>query len=415
MNNIMSRFIFIKKNQGVALLLTILLMSLILFLSLYLLTFTLTEDRIAKSQSWGAKTYYLAEAGIQEMVWKLKNDASYKNSFETNPSWNISFTRVNPFGAENGSYTVSILNSALAHGVITSTGTIDLGNGKTSQRIVKTYVYRAMGQSGVSTNCGYADGNIDISASVVNFRDGSAHSNNNFIINGLSTVNVDDDLNVVNQYNKSWLSTVNVGGVIHSADNPPAASPITMPAVDFDSADPSSLKNRATIVYSQNQFDTLMQNNQNLTLAGPITYVDGDVDLKGAQNITVNGLLVIGRDLIIGHSLCRGWRCGSNSITVNHTVGQASGIIAKRKINFEFWTANIDINGAVYANDQLNLLSFPIGFDFDVVGGLIARKLTFTSIWQPININYNNTILTEALGSSNFSPVLTVEHWEEEY
>jgi len=411
----MNQRFFITQNRGVALILTILLMSIILFLSLYLLNFTLTEDRISKSQSLGAKTYYLAEAGIQEMVWKLKNNTAYKQSFETDPGWTANFTRANPFGPDNGSYTVSIANGSLAHGVITSTGTIYINGDKTSQRIIKTYVYRAMGQSGVQNNSGYADGNIDISFSLVNFQGGSAHSNNNFIINGLSTVNIDTDLNAVNQYNPSWFSTVNIGGSIYSANNPPAAASIAMPAVDFDSSSLNSLKNRATAVYSQSQFDTLMQNNQNLTLNEPITYVDGDIDLKGAQNLIVNGLLVSGGDLIVGHSLCRDLRCGSNSITVNHTAGQAAGILAKRKIKFELWTGAIAINGAIYADDQLSLLSFPLGFSFDVTGGLIARKLTITSVWQPININYDNTILSETLGATDFSPVITVEHWEEEY
>lgn len=404
-----------KAERGLALILTILIMSLVLFLSLYLLTFTLTEDRIAKSQAWGAKTYYLAEAGIQEMVWKLKNDGTYKQSFETNPGWLTNFTRANPFGPDNGSYAVSIANNSLAHAVITSTGTINLGAGKTSQRIVRTYVYRALGQTGVQDNGGYADGNIDISYSLVNFYGGSAHSNNNFTINGLSTVNVDGDLDAVNQYIESQSATVNVSGSTHSANYPPAATAIQMPAVDFDSDSPNSLKNRATTIYTQSQFDALMANNQNLTLAGPITYVDGDVDLKGAQNLIVNGQLVVGRDLIVGHSWCRGSRCGNNSITVNHATEQAAGILAKRKINFETWTGAINISGTVYANDQLSILSFPIGFNFNVTGGLIGRKLNITSVWQPININYDNAILSEVLGATEFSPVITVEHWEEEY
>lgn len=405
----------IKQNRGVALILTILLMSLVLFLSLYLLTFTLTENRISRSQAWGAKTYYLAEAGIQEMVWKLKNDTAYKESFETAPDWSTSFTRTNPFGADNGSYTVSIVNSNLAHATITSTGTINLGLGKTSRRIVKTYVYRALGQSGVKNNCGFADGDINISYSLVNFHDGSAYSNNVFNINGNSTVNIDTDLNATGNYLESKSSTVTVGGVIHAANNPPAADFITMPAVDFDSASSNSFKNRATVSYTQSQFDDLMANNKNLILAGPITYVDGDVDLRGAQNLTINGLLIIGGDLIVGHSLCRGSRCGLSSLTVNHTAGQAAGVLAKRKINFESWTGAVDVTGIIYANDQLTLSSLPIGFSFNAAGGLIGRKLAITSIWQPININYDNTILTEVLGATDFSPVITVEHWEEEY
>lgn len=405
----------IRQNQGIALILTILLMSLILFLSLYLLNFTLTEERISKSQSWGAKTYYLAEAGIQEMVWRLKNDSAYKQNFETNPSWTTSFTRNNPFGSENGSYTVTISNSGLAHGVITSTGTINIGNDKTSQRIVKTYVYRAMGQTGVEDNAGYADGDINITASLINIINGSLHSNINVIVNLISTVNIDEDLNAVNNFNKSSFSTVNVGGSIHSKnDYPPAAEPITMPAVDFDSASANSLKNRATIVYTKAQFDNLVAANQNLVLNGPITYVNGDIELKCDRKITVNGLLVSDRDINIGKfSIGCLFQCGQNNITVNHASGIASGLFAKRKINFDPCTGRVNVNGVIYASDEFKTLSLPQ--EFNIIGSLIGRKLTMTSIWQPINVTIDNQYLTEALGATEFSPIITVEHWEEEY
>jgi len=390
-------------------------MTTILFLAAYLLNAALIENRIAISQSWGAKTYYLAEAGIQDMVWKLKNDAAYKQNFETNPVWTATFSRTNPFGANNGSYTVTITNSSLAHGTIVSTGTIGLGSGATSQRIVKTAVFRAMGQSGIEDNGAYADGNINISLSNIYFHNGSSHSNNNYNINVLSTVNIDENLNAVNQYIKSWLSNVNIGGLTHATNYPPAADTIQMPAVDFDSTDSNSLKNRATVIYSQSQFDTLMQNNQNLTLNGPITYVDGDIDVKGAQTLIVNGLLVAGRDFNFASSYCRGSRCGNSHLTVMRTVGQPAGIFAKRKIYFDLWSGHININGVIYANDQFNLLSLPLGFNNSITGGLIGRKLTITSVWLPINIYYDNTIINEALGITSISPVMTVEHWEEEY
>lgn len=405
----------IKNRRGVELIITILLMTTILFLAAYLLDAALIENRIAISQSWGAKTYYLAEAGIQDMVWKLKNDTAYKQNFETNPTWTTTFSRTNPFGAGNGSYTVTITNSSLAHGTIVSTGTIDLGNGATSQRIVKTAVFRAMGQAGIEDSAAYADGNIDIALSNIYFHDGSSHSNNNYNIKALSTVNIDEDLNAVNQYIYSWLANINIGGVKHAANYPPAAATIQMPAVDFDSADANSLKNQATIVYSQSQFDTLMQNNQNLTLPGPITYVDGDIDVKGAQTLIVNGLLVAGRDFNFASSRCRGSRCGNSHLTVIRTTGQKAGVFAKRKIYFDLWSGNININGVVYANDQFNLLSLPLGYNISITGALIGRKLTITSVWLPINVYYDNTIINEALGITSFSPVMTVEHWEEEY
>ncbi len=405
----------LKKTRGVALILTILLLSLVLFLSLYLLTFSLTEDRIAKSQAWGAKTYYLAEAGIQDMVWKLKNDAAYKQSFETDPDWSASLTRAEPFGADNGSYTVSIENTSLAHGTITSTGTIDLGNGKTSQRIVKTYVYRAMGQSGVEDNAGYADGDINITASNINFLESSMHSNLNAIVNLVSTINIDLDLNAVHNFIKSNWSTVNVGGNINSNnDSPPAAEPIAMPAVDFDSASPDSLKNRATAVYTKAQFEDLTEDNPNLVLNEPITYVDGDIKLPCGHNLTINGLLVSSRDINIGDFSSSCFLSGEyNDITINHEDGVASGMLAKRKINFDPLTGLVNINGAVYASDELRILNLPQ--EFNIIGGLIARKLNITSVWQPINLTVNNQYLSEVLGATEFSPVITVEHWEEEY
>jgi len=404
-----------QNNQGVALILTILLMSLILFLSLYFLNFSLTEKQIAKSQTWSAKTYYLAEAGIAEMVWKLKNDEIYKDNFESDPDWTASFTRDNPFGENSGSYTVTIVNSAPARGEITSVGTININGNKTSQRIIKTTVYKALGQSGIQDSAGYADGNIDISGSIVNFYNGSAHSNNNFIVNLGSAIYVDSDLRAVGNYLESWTSTSTIIGDIYAANFPPAASEIEMPAIDFDSAATSSYKNRADIVYSEDEFEDLMWANQDLTLNDPITYVAGDVELRGGQNLTINGLLVIERDLDVGYRYRWGSRSGYSSITVNHASGTPAGILVKRRIRFRFWTGDIDIDGIVYANDQLDIINFSPGFNFDVNGGLISRLLTITSSWQPINITHNNDILVEVLGATEFSPVIIVEHWEEEY
>ncbi|MDD5032473.1 MAG: hypothetical protein PHR36_05575 [Patescibacteria group bacterium] len=404
-----------ENKKGIALLVTVLLMSLILFSSLYFLNFSLTEKKIAHSQAWGAKTYYLAEAGVAEMVWRLKNDETYKSNFEADPGWTTNFTRDNPFGANSGSYTVTITNSSQAHGEIVSVGTIDVGGGKTSQRMIKTTVYKALGQSGIGDSAGYADGNINISASMVNFYNGSAHSNNTFTVNLFSDISVDSDLKAVGNYLLSWTSSAAVAGRVYAQNFAPAAEVIAMPAIDFDSESPNSYKNKADVVYTSAEFEDLMEDNQNLTLNDPITYVDGDVELRGGQVLTINGLLVVGRDFIVGDRYCLGSRCGRSSVIVNHSEGQPSGILVMRKAYFKLWAGDVDINGIVYANDQLDILSFPLGFDFDVIGGLIGRKLTITSVWEPINITHNNDYLVEVLSASSFSPIITVEHWEEEY
>ena len=402
------------RDKGIALLGAILIMSLVLFLSLYFLNFSVTENRIAKGQTAGAKTYYLAEAGVAHMIWELKNDENYKTNFETNPSWTTNFTQNNPFGPGSGSYTVTITNSGIAHGTIESVGSISVG-GNTAQRIIRTNVFRAMGENPVGTTTAYADGNIDISYSKVNFYNGNAHSNLNFIVNGNNTVvNISNDLEAVGNFNKNGSVTVNVAGATHAANYPPAASVIQMPAVDFDSSNPTSYKNRATVVYSENEFEDLLKNNQNLTLPGPITYVDGKVEIKGARNLTINGLLVVEEEVEVGESNCWQGPCGNNTITVNHTAGQPAGILSKEKIEFGYYTGAVNASGAVYANDQLNIVNIPTGRNFNVIGGLISRKLTITSVWSEVNITFDNDILAEALGAA-LSPIITVEHWEEEY
>jgi len=403
-----------QKNKGVVLLGALLIMSLILFLSIYFLNLSVSENKISESQTLGMKTYYLAEAGINHMVWKLKNDAAYRDNFKTNPTWTQSFTVNNPFGAGSGSYTVSITNTAVGDGNIESTGTINI-NGNTGQRVIKTKVFKAIGESPVGNNGAYADGNIDISYSKVNFNNGDAHSNLNFIVNGNGTiVNAAQDIDVVNNYNQNDSVTVNVAGAIHSKDYPPAAAYVDMPAIDFDSASPNSYKSRATAIYTENQFENLLKNNQNLTLDG-IIYVTGEVEIKGARNITINGVLVADEEIEVGDSNCWRGKCGKNNITVNHTAGQPSGLISKEKVEFESYTGNINISGIVYSTDKLDINGLSSSNTFTVNGGLVGRKLTITSGWGQVTVNLDNAINVDALGEADSSPIITVEHWEEEY
>ena len=74
-----------------------------------------------------------------------------------------------------------------------------------------------------------------------------------------------------------------------------------MPAIDFNSSDSGSYKNQATIIYSESDFDDLMDTNQVLTLTDPITYVTGNVELKGDQTLIIDeALLIVERDFTIG-------------------------------------------------------------------------------------------------------------------
>ncbi len=410
-----------KHQKGIVVILVILITSSLMLLALYLLNFSLTEKLIAKSQSLGNQTYYLAEAGINEMVWLIKNDSEYQTKFETDGSWATTTSRVNPFGANTGSYSATITNTSPAHGEILSVGTVNLASGQGSQRAIKILVYKPMGQSGIASSSGYADGNIDISNSKVNFINGDAHSNNIFTINGSSIVNIDGNLNAVGNYIEAATAVVTLTGTgdFYAANMANgSAAEISMPAVDFDSADPNSYKNRATIIYSASAFDDLMGANQVLTLTDPITYVTGDVELKGDQTLIMDeALLIVEKDFTIGFKQNGHSRNGPSNLIIQSASGTPAGILAGRHVDFKQYTEVVDIYGVVYAADQMNLVGIDTTYttQFDVLGGLLGRKLTISSCWQDINITHDNEMLTSVLSSASSSPTIIIEHWEEEY
>lgn len=413
----------LKKQKGVAIIMAILLMSLVMFMAIYFLSFSLTENNISHSQAWGVKTYYLAEAGIAEMVWRLKNDETYKTSFETDPGWNENFVRNDPFGPGSGSYDVTVSNSDLARGEIVAIGSIDI-SGATSQRIVKTYVYKALNSSStadIASSSVLTDNQADISLSRVNIINGSVHSNNDINVNGISTVNVDEDVRAVNEFDKSLLSTVNVGGnIMDNVSYPPPPTSIPMPPVSFDEpTDPNSLKNQATRIFTEAEFTAYINTTTNpLTINYPITYVTGDVVFEGDPDIILNGLLVADGSITIG--MVR-WiffvpYCKDNeytSFTINGSPGNPTGLISKDDINFELCTSGTDVEGVLYAADEIMVMDFADNVDME--GSVIARNLNIISIWQPIDIIFNDTIFSDTLEETEFSPVITVEHWEEEY
>ena len=407
-----------KQQKGITIILVILIISSLMFLSLYLLNFSLTEKLIAKSQTLGSQAYYLSEAGINEMVWLIKNDSEYQANFETGSSWATTTSRTDPFGANTGSYTTTITNTSPAHGEILSIGTINLSSGHSAQRAVKILVYKPMGQSGIASSSGYADNNILISDSLVNFINGNAHSNNVFHIKQSSVVNIDGNLNAVGNYDEDAAATVTVGGDFYAANMPNGpAIKIPMPAVDFNSADPNSYINRATITYSASAFDNLMSSSQVLTLTDPITYVTGNVELKGNQTLIMDkALLIVERDFTVGFKKNGHSRTGPSSLIIQSASGTPAGVLVGKNVNFKEYTEVVDIYGVVYAANLMNLNKIDsYTTQFDVLGGLIARQLDISSCWHTINITHDNEMLSDTLSAASSSQTIIIEHWEEEY
>lgn len=410
------KIVFNKK--GSALIIVILLMGVLLSLSLYFLSFSLIEKRISDSQFKGLETYHLAEAGIEEMVWLLKNNETYKNNFETTPDWEFSFSRDNPFGPGSGSYEVSIQNTGLAQGNITSTGTKETIAGNLSQRVVKTKVYKAIASSSDIEEMGILGGHdVEIFLSKVNVSSSSLQANHDVTVSGFgSELNVDYDLIALNDYDKSFGASVNVGGEILDSDSDPPPEELKMPSVSFDDPeDPNSYKAQADIIYTEDEFEDLIDNASggSLVLDSDITYIEGEIKIDRDVDLVVNGLLVANGDMTFGDFCFLLFCCGKVDLTVNHESGKPSGLIANGDITFDYCLKSSDLNGVVYATKDFIFTDF--SDQVTITGAIFAREVGVFSVWQDLEIIYGAEEVQDSLSPTEFSPVVTVEHWEEEY
>jgi len=462
----------IFQEKGVILIISTIILGVLLTLGAYFLTFTLTDSKISKSQIAGIQDYYLSEAGVNEAIWRLKNDSQWKSDFETPPGcydWSANFSQTNNL-LPNSSYQVKIQNSDCANGQIIATSTSNIANGKIAQRVVKTKVFKAIG-SLTGSSVIFASGpseNININASLVNVYNGNLFANNNLSINLLSNVFVNDNSETEELEGKALagnnLSVTSWSNLDSSArcakntcqgDCAPQGCPAgttTMLKVDFNEDTSTSYKAKAIAlqnsgqcsvlcnqmqcgnkcVYTQQEFaDLLWQAGENgyLTLNNKITYVTGSIDVKGARFLEVNGALVAEGTISIGETECwtnKGHKdCGNDQITVSDPgEGIPSGILTTGKINFGFYSSyhTIEIVGLIYANDEIKIVSVPQ--IFRVTGGVIGRKVSIVSVWASINFYLDNTIIKEGIWAGSqppgeeappYSPVVTIDHWEESY
>jgi hypothetical protein len=443
-----------KKQKGFVLIIAFLAMIVLFALGSYFLTFTLTDFKISESQSFGEKAYYLAEAGVNEAIWKLQNDHSTSDG---DPAWADDFidSAKNPVGGPywsdefvqpfaGGTYTISIQNSRAGTGDIISTSQIPLGNGNYSQRVVKVSVSRALA-SPVKDSAMYtggASGNFSISSSNITITKGNLFCGNIFNISS-SNITVTDNPDTdglegqILVTNNNLISSSNINSESICAKNyctpecqeyapgssscPPDS--IDVPLVDFNSAASNSFKSRAqaaqnagqcqilcngtpcstNCILASNQFNNL---SGSLTINSPITYVTGSINIS-IRNVVLKGALVSENDINIS---------ASHITMSSQNPDSPLGFLSKRKMNIS--SSAINGPGVIYCLDELNMSSS----SGSITGGIMSRKSNFSSV-SPFNITLDNGIILNGLGYiingesivPIFSPTILTNHWEESY
>lgn len=469
------------KNKGTILLLSVVIMSALMILGIFYVSYAVVETRISKSENSATNSYYIAEAGINEAIWKLKNDHSasdgdsaWADDFINITDWSSSFSR----SYLGGSYSVSIQNTDKGEGNITSTATMPVNGGSVSQRVVKSGVFRAIGdpaaRSAIFTS-GPSE-NLQIDMSDVNIYNGNLFSNKNLSLNWYVRVKVFDDPGTETLEGK--IMAANVYSICeHPCDSTAESTaicaknacsqncegyspgvtscppdPVYLPAVDFDSSSQYSFKSRAQAAQDAGQCHILCNGSQcsnkcvislseyraftdqvgrygTVTFNNEITYVTGSIsdasrNNNRSYNIIVNGALVVDGSMEFGNSYLYG------NITVNRPSDSSpSGLLAKGKIKIASYicaySGAMDIEGVIYSTDVVDISPRDCPFFVNITGSIIGRKVNigYLRISDGLNITYDNDIILYGLGykvgtqiiAPLYSPVISIDHWEESY
>ena len=396
-----------KENKGFVLIMSTLILMALLMAGSYLLSNANSENKIANVQFLATKNYYLAETGINEMIWKIQNNSSAGQAFlngTLNDSYDINRTGV--FGDNHAGYQVSAKNTVAGEAWIIATSTYQIGN-NTSQRVVKSYITRPTGpgqQWEFSTFAGgrgsQQNGNFRFNGAgiVLTANGGRLHANQEFKVQGAEVVVNDGAVTSANVINVVSGGTLTLNNSYQDAPT----STIDMLIIDFDSDDPNSWKNRATVTYSEDDFEALPSG----TVLNGIIYVTGEAEITG-KNLTINGVLVAEEDIDITLS--------GQTFSVNFDSIYGGGLLSKEDVEITTSGSTISIDGLVYAADDLDITSS--SGDFTINGSLTGFDAEITASGGSIILNFVPENYAPVIGPvyNPESPLIQIDHWEEQY
>lgn len=396
-----------NNKKGFVLIMSVLILTTLLMVGSYLMTTTSAESKISSIQFLATENYYIAEAGINEMIWKIQNDYATGQAFLNGTlSTTHDITRNNVFGDSNASYQVSARNTVSAEAWITATSTYQIGQ-NISQRVVKSYISRATGSGAEWNFASFAggrgaqqNGNFTFKGAgvVLTANGGRLHANQVFKVQGCELIVNDGAVTSANVIN------ITAGGrlTLNNSYQDSPTSTVEMLPIDFDSGELNSLKNRATATYTRNQFRTLPNNT---TLNG-IIYVTGDAEIVG-KNFTINGILVAEGNIQITEA--------GQTFTINAHETYGGGMLAKNNNYITTSGGTVNINGIIYSGNNLKITS--AGTNFTINGSMTAFDSEITASGGSIILNFIPENFAPVIDPymNPTSPVIQIDHWEEQY
>lgn len=421
----------LKKSQSY-IAITVLILMLVLVAITYLFAQVIYGDlAIARNNKSSTIAFALAEAGVQEAIYKVKYDTAARNTFlnTTNGTTEIPLKTAL---LNNGSYKVTIQNTDKGTATITATSYYSLGT-KTAQRKIVTNIAQAdthsyPGDGAFYTHPGNdsnATGDIEIKDVTLNIYGGSLHSGRYTSFTN-SALNVEKGIKTADISKiKNKSSTVNCNCLIEDPHDPELIPPPTlcstnpsctytqatnfgMPEVDFDALK-TTAQNANKYYSSQSSFYSLANfpMNTTKTLNGTF-YIVGGLTLDGNRILNLNGIIATDGAIIIGT------KSTSGTINLTASEGQQSGIASEGSFTLDT-KGTLTGRGLIYSLFKAAIEGDTNSTTLNFTGGFLARRWNFNGP-RTINVHFDLATIEEILEQPvNTTPVVQLNHWEEEY
>ena len=401
----------------------VLILMLVLVAASYLYADALfSELTIARNNKGAAVAFSLAEAGVQESIYHVQYDSAARDIFLNTTDGMTEFSH-DPALLDQGAYSVTIQNNAKASAIVTAVGTYRIGTFRVARREIKVGIAQADtpppypydgGIYATGSGAGSSMADTDFWYAPVKIYNGGILANRDINFKFGTIVNVEKTVEAGDRVVNQW-SIVNCNCLIEDDGDPetpqcsdsPGCTPIegapdkSIPQIDFE-----DYKAQAQ---SQNQYFTKQKDFKDLipkfgsqTFNG-VVFIDGPLDIDWGRTITINGVIAASGSITI--------TLGQLFINVP-SGGGPSGVLSTRDMVIGT-LGNFQGTGLIYAGDRTEIDS-SIPYTLNLTGGIIARR-TWISGFRTVNIHFDSDIINTTLAHPTETPVIEINHWEEEY
>ena len=403
-----------RNKPGFALATVLILLSVALFSAGAVITVSGLESKISVSEREGIDAYYVAEAGIDDALWKIQyNDAVCGSggcaTMLQAGNLNYSYSAANTPTAGKG-YSVimqSVAGQPVGTVSLTSVGSV-LTAGFTATRKIVSTGYLGPQTSTINSSAILSGNSVSIRNpnSTISINNGNFYAYGGISLNS-ATLNMGANcIQSQGSYSQGTSTVTSSGSPCIQASNYPTPPPnpaILVPGFSFP-----YYQTIANNSYTSADFISAIQvGGTPVTFRGPVTYISDSLLLNtnAARGITIN---IIGM-LVINGSLTTTGNLNGTNINIIDPGNGKSGIFVSQSVTLNSGAFNVA--GVLYTASTMKIIdSQPIS----VNGALVAAGSLDINASANMDLTYNNTRATSSFGLGPPS-VLQLRHWEEQY